>query len=162
MQKSRRSKTFELYAVLLIMAFTACAPSGEASRSAGESENGEPQKITENSFDNPSTHTPRTPDRDQAVTHSRVFVDAAWLTEHESRLFVHITGQLPTPCHRLFEPEVTVSDDKITIEMSSWQAEGVICMQVLQPFVYLHEITGLNRPDGISMFVNGTPLSEAP
>lgn len=162
MLKSRKSKTFELYLALAILVFAACSPSGDARRSATESNNGEPQHITENGFEDPSTHTPQSPGRDQAVTRSQVFVDEAWLTWHGSRLFVHISGHLPTPCHRLFEPEVTADEEKMTLEMSSWQAEGVACVQVLQPFVYVYEITDLELPEDVQIFVNRTPLSEAP
>ena len=162
MQKSHRSKTIELYAALLLMVFMACSPSGDARRSASEPETAEQQPISDNNFEDPTTHNPQSPGRDQAVTRSQVFVDAAWLTGHKSRRFVHITGHLPTPCHRLDMPEVRASEETMTIELRSWQTEGVICMQVLQPFVYLHEITGLNLPQEVRIFVNGTPLSRAP
>jgi hypothetical protein len=77
------------------------------------------------------------PGEDQMVR-GNVFIDTSQVITMESQplqIAVHLTGSLPTPCHklraRLSPPD---AQHRINLEVYSLVEPDVVCTQVLQPF----------------------------
>jgi hypothetical protein len=88
---------------------------------------------------NPMSSSPLDPlpNEDQMVR-GNVFIDSSEvliLKSNPLQFEVHLTGDLPTPCHKL-RARVSGPDEqnRINIEVYSLTAPDAICTQVLQPF----------------------------
>ena len=67
-----------------------------------------------------------------------VYIESAEVLVMESfpiQVAVHITGELPSPCHQLqWSHEVLEAEGRIEIEVHSVAPLGLDCIQVLEPF----------------------------
>lgn len=90
-------------------------------------------------------------------TRKNVYVDSAELFSSRGSQFILIKGHLPTPCSNLNEVSHTISGGKITLSMNAWEEAGTMCMQVLEPFSYLHRLgSDVNVSSLRSAVINGT------
>lgn len=88
---------------------------------------------------NPAARSPLDPlpGEDQMIR-GNVFIDSSKVVIMESQplqIAVHLTGSLPTPCHKL-RAKLSSPDaqHQINLEVYSLAEPDVVCTQVLQPF----------------------------
>ncbi len=79
-----------------------------------------------------------------------VYINSTDLLVAESypvQIFLHITGELPTPCHE-FRSQVAAPDEQNRIFVTAWSESNpaAICVQMLEPF----EISVPVRMDGVA------------
>jgi putative hemolysin len=93
----------------------------------------------------------------EKATIGNAFVDNRELVLEEG-LSVHISGNLPDPCHSLYI-EIAKPDENnnIYITTSSWYLDtGLSCIQVLEPFDVVIEVPTEGLADGVyTVYVNG-------
>lgn len=88
-----------------------------------------------------TTHHPVAPPDTPSVSKSSLYLDDVKLKQKNDSLVLRIEGHLPTPCHYLDLPGHDRHADTLTITLMTWYDTEVICIQVLEPFVYYHELT---------------------
>ena len=94
-----------------------------------------------------------------------VYISSSDLLIMESfpvQVALHITGDLPTPCHR-FQAEVAKPDAENRIEVTAYSLANpeLMCAQVLQPFEESVPIPMDGAPDGTySVWLNGEEVGE--
>lgn len=108
---------------------------------------------------NGSTSEPQKP---LAAT-GKVFLDSVELQRDSStpaQYYLHLSGNLPTPCHKL-KVDIQEPDDKkrILVTVSSTYDPSMMCTQVLQPFA---EMVLVERPEtgSYTVLVNGEEIGE--
>lgn len=104
---------------------------------------------------------------DNNLVRGNAYINTAELIIMESypiQVMLSLTGDLPTPCQ---EFAFTVADpeegNQIHVEVYSLGEEGIICIQVLQPFEENISISSLDTPleDGsYTVWVNGEWVGE--
>ncbi len=123
---------------LLMLAFMSCDPAMKS--------RAEPPRT--------STHTPVSPSADKAFESAPVYVESAGFASDTTGTYIRISGHLPTPCHHLAPPERSTVSDTLQVALHSWQKAGVICAQVLEPFVYYMKIAPYGEPVPAHICVN--------
>jgi hypothetical protein len=94
-----------------------------------------------------------------------VFINSADLLIMESypvQIALHVTGDLPTPCHSFYS-QVVAPDAENRIAVTVWSESDpeLMCMQVLQPFDESVSIPMTGQPDGTySVWLNGELVGE--
>ena len=94
-----------------------------------------------------------------------VYISSSELLIMESfpvQISLHITGDLPTPCHR-FQAEVAKPDAQNRIEVTVYSLANpeLMCVQVLQPFEESVPISMDGAVDGTySVWLNGEKVGE--
>jgi hypothetical protein len=100
---------------------------------------------------------------EENLSRGKVFIDNAEIATLESnppQFRVHLTGNLPTPCHHL-RAQVSPPDaqNQIQVEVYSLYDPKQFCTAVLQPFDSTIPLG--NIPSGkFSVFVNGEKIGE--
>lgn len=94
-----------------------------------------------------------------------VFLSEIQLLVMESypvQIALHIKGEFPTPCHSFGFTIAEPNEKKeIHVDVYSLVEEGIICIQVIQPFAERVSIPMTGKPDGIySIWVNGELIGE--
>jgi hypothetical protein len=90
-------------------------------------------------------------------TRKNVYVDSAEIFRSGGTHFILVKGHLPTPCSNLDEVSHSISQGRITLSMNAWEEAGTMCMQVLEPFSYLHRLgSDVNVSTLRSAVINGT------
>jgi hypothetical protein len=141
-------KRFTILIFLLIA--SACAPAPDEAVSSDEPAS-------------PQTGEYAPSPADGSLTRGTVFVDTSELLTLESyplQFNLNITGNLPTPCHKLrIAVNTPDSDNNLHIDVYSVVDPGEICIQVLEPF-------SVNQPLGsfpqghYRLWVNGEMVAE--
>jgi len=106
-----------------------------------------------------STHLPEKPSDDTTVQYSPVYVDEAVMVPEPPDRYLRISGHLPTPCHNLAPPEFRMEADTLHITLKSWQKPDVVCVQVLEPFVYYLSLEAYDKPVPALIRMNEEPVS---
>jgi inhibitor of cysteine peptidase len=78
------------------------------------------------------------------------------------QISLHISGDLPTPCHT-FSYSMTEPNEKMEIHIDAFSIveDGVICVQMIQPFEWNVSIPMTGRADGVyTVWVNGEKVGE--
>ncbi len=133
------SKTGCAVILLLLPAFISCASVMETQAEPPES----------------STHAPVAPPANEPTRSAPVYLDSVEFTSAPTGMYIRISGNLPTPCHHLYPPEQNRSNDTLNVALKSWQKRDVICVQVIEPFVYYLKIAPPDEPIPEHVFVNG-------
>lgn len=123
-------------------------------------QNDRPVSSGDGSSDDSSPYFPQADDRNK--TRSEAYISAADLLIAESippQPFLHVSGELPTPCHELrIAISPPDSKDHILVDVYAVIESEKICAQVIEPF----EITVplANIPSGqFVVFVNGIKVA---
>lgn len=106
-----------------------------------------------------STHHPYAPPADKDIYHSGVFIDSISTYSDTTGFFIRIEGSLPTPCHALYPPALTIEQDTLSLKMVSWQEKGLMCIQVIEPFLYFHPLPEEKKPETKWIRVNEITIS---
>lgn len=78
------------------------------------------------------------------------------------QIFLHVTGDLPTPCHE-FQSQVAAPDEQNRIYVTAWSESDptAICIQVLEPFNVNLPIRMEGAADGTyTVWLNGELVGE--
>ena len=106
-----------------------------------------------------STHLPAiSPDR-ATITTSPVYIDDLKIFSDSSHLYIRVKGHLPTPCHHLTVPEHQWDHDTLSVTLSSWMETDVMCVQILEPFVYYHNISETTKHTPVRIRFNEHTIS---
>ncbi len=114
--------------------------------------------------DTSGTAVPATPD-DTGLLTGPGFISEADILILESfpvQIMLHITGELPTPCHQ-FRARISGPDDRnrIVVEAYSVYPSDQACIQVLEPFDENVPIPMAGAPDGdYTVWLNGEQVGE--
>lgn len=101
----------------------------------------------------PETGEPEKP----MVASGRVLLEDVELQRDSStpaQYFLHLSGNLPTPCHKL-KVDVQEPDDqnRLMVSVTSTVDPTILCTQVIQPFAEVVSLEGVG--EGITVVVNG-------
>lgn len=94
-----------------------------------------------------------------------VYIHRADLLVAESypiQIFLHITGDLPTPCHE-FRGEQSAPDAENRISITAWSESdpGAICVQMLEPFEANWPVRMTDAAEGTyTVWLNGELVGE--
>jgi hypothetical protein len=94
-----------------------------------------------------------------------IYIDSSDLLVAESypvQIFLHITGNLPTPCHE-FRSQVPSPDEQNRIYVTAWSESdpNTICIQVLEPFDTNISISMEDAAEGsYTVWLNGEKVGE--
>ncbi len=140
-------------ASLLIVLLTACG--GQSPNSPVTNEPGVPTTPVENPY------APQL--GDDVLVRGNVYLDAADILVLESfppQFVLHVTGNLPDPCHELrYVVSQPDGQNDIAIELYSLADPDAICVQVLEPFDISIPLGSF--PAGhYTVSVNGEPVGE--
>jgi len=146
---------FSIYSFFLIIILTACI-------SFGGLDPNEPVEVTPGP--NQSQSPGSTPSQDNLVR-GPIFLEEFNLLIMESfpvQIALQVKGELPTPCHS-FSYSIAQPNEKkeIHVDMYSLIEEGVICIQVIQPFEDTVSVPMIGQPEGeYTVWINGELVGE--
>lgn len=77
------------------------------------------------------------------------------------QIFLHITGNLPTPCHE-FRSQVAEPDEQNRIYVTAWSESdpGAVCVQMLEPFDENLPIPMEGAEGTYTVYLNGELVGE--
>jgi hypothetical protein len=96
-----------------------------------------------------------------------IYIDSHDLLVAESypvQISLHITGNLPTPCHSFnYSFQIGSANDRFRIDVSAWSESdpGAVCAQVLEPFEINIPIPMEGAAEGsYTVWLNGEKVGE--
>ncbi len=90
--------------------------------------------------------------------------DLLIMESYPVQISLHVTGDLPTPCHFFnYSYQIGSANDRFRIEVSAWSKSdpGAVCAQVLEPFEINIPIPMEDAAEGsYSVWLNGEKVGE--
>jgi len=94
---------------------------------------------------------------DQPHKPSKVYIDSVKQITVDEQPALLISGTLPDACTNLQKVTHSISQNKLSMEITAWRNPDKMCAQVLSPFSFIYEgITKKELSNQSSAFINGT------